>query len=197
MIPRHVEAFSFSRRCGAPWRRPSAATESVAAGDIRQNLFSTCFASDQDGWVVGELGRIFHTTDGGKTFSRSDTGTSRRSSRSPASPTAPSSSPARRAWRCAARDQGESWETLDTGVKRELLERRLRQPAGRRRGRRLRHHGAHRGRRQTWTKIALPTDIVLPEDVAEIVAAGRHPALRRRLRHPRAAAGRSASSASS
>ena len=52
-----------------------AALQPVAIHDIRQNLFSACFSSDRDGWVVGELGRIFHTSDGGKSFTRADTGT--------------------------------------------------------------------------------------------------------------------------
>ena len=52
-----------------------AAQDSFSIREIRQNLFSACFTGEKDGWVVGELGRVFHTTDGGKTFSRSDTGT--------------------------------------------------------------------------------------------------------------------------
>jgi photosystem II stability/assembly factor-like uncharacterized protein len=49
----------------------------VAAREIRQNLFGTCFATPREGWMVGELGRVFHTRDGGATWERQDAGTRR------------------------------------------------------------------------------------------------------------------------
>jgi len=49
----------------------------VTAREIRQNLFGTCFASTHEGWMVGELGRVFHTRDGGATWERQDAGTRR------------------------------------------------------------------------------------------------------------------------
>src|SRR5262245_62815385 len=55
--------------------RASAAP--IALREIRQGLFDTCFATDRDGWMVGELGRIFHTADGGQTWERQDAGTKR------------------------------------------------------------------------------------------------------------------------
>jgi len=56
---------------------PTAAAEPipVAAREIRQNLFGTCFADARQGWMVGELGRVFHTRDGGATWERQDSGT--------------------------------------------------------------------------------------------------------------------------
>jgi photosystem II stability/assembly factor-like uncharacterized protein len=56
---------------------PAAAGEPtpVAAREIRQNLFGTCFADARQGWMVGELGRVFHTADGGATWERQDAGT--------------------------------------------------------------------------------------------------------------------------
>ena len=55
----------------------SARATPVSLREVRQGLFGTCFATDRDGWMVGELGRIFHTTDGGDTWERQDAGTKR------------------------------------------------------------------------------------------------------------------------
>ena len=49
----------------------------VTLREVRQSLFATCFVSDREGWMVGELGRIFHTRDGGATWERQDAGTKR------------------------------------------------------------------------------------------------------------------------
>ncbi len=51
--------------------------EPIELAEVRQNLFATCFPSDKEGWMVGELGRIFHTRDGGQTWDRQDAGTKR------------------------------------------------------------------------------------------------------------------------
>lgn len=53
------------------------AAEPVSLREVRQNLFATCFATPRDAWMVGELGRIFHTADGGATWERQDAGTKR------------------------------------------------------------------------------------------------------------------------
>lgn len=37
---------------------------------VRQSLFGVCYASDTEVWMIGELGRIFHSTDGGATWER-------------------------------------------------------------------------------------------------------------------------------
>ncbi|HEY8518121.1 MAG TPA: YCF48-related protein [Candidatus Binatia bacterium] len=44
--------------------------ETVTPREIRQNLFDTCFPTPTEGWVVGDLGRVFKTTDGGRTWQR-------------------------------------------------------------------------------------------------------------------------------
>src|SRR5215831_15049731 len=49
----------------------------LTAADVKQSLFSTCFVDAQTGWMVGELGRIYHTTDGGKSWVRQDAATKR------------------------------------------------------------------------------------------------------------------------
>jgi photosystem II stability/assembly factor-like uncharacterized protein len=47
-----------------------ADAQQIPSRDIRQNLFDTCFISPTEGWVVGDLGRVFKTTDGGQTWTR-------------------------------------------------------------------------------------------------------------------------------
>jgi photosystem II stability/assembly factor-like uncharacterized protein len=54
-----------------------AAATPVTLREVRQGLFGACLATDRDGWMVGELGRIFHTGDGGETWERQDAGTKR------------------------------------------------------------------------------------------------------------------------
>jgi photosystem II stability/assembly factor-like uncharacterized protein len=49
----------------------------VNLSEVRQSLFAACFPSDKTGWMAGELGRIFRTTDGGATWVRQDAGTKR------------------------------------------------------------------------------------------------------------------------
>jgi photosystem II stability/assembly factor-like uncharacterized protein len=49
----------------------------VSLREVRQGLFAACFAGERDAWMVGELGRIFHTTDGGETWERQDAATKR------------------------------------------------------------------------------------------------------------------------
>jgi len=61
-----------------PGSRAAAADATpVSAREIRQNLFGACFANAREGWMVGELGRVFHTRDGGATWERQDAGTRR------------------------------------------------------------------------------------------------------------------------
>lgn len=48
--------------------------EPLYPDQIRQNLFAACLPTDQVGWVVGELGRILRTEDGGQTWTRQNAG---------------------------------------------------------------------------------------------------------------------------
>src|SRR5256712_13865720 len=61
----------------APAIACAAAGAPVSLREVRQSLFGTCFPTERDGWMVGELGRIFHTGDGGTTWERQDAGTKR------------------------------------------------------------------------------------------------------------------------
>ena len=146
--------------------------QTVARSDIRQNLFSACFASDQEGWVVGELGRVFHTTDGGKTFSRSDVGTRAALLGVTCLGDGSVVIVGQKGLALRSSDKGQSWQKLDTGSKRDLLSVDFATPqvgiAVGDFGTMIRTEDGG----QTWKKIALPTDLVLPEDVAEIVEPG-------------------------
>jgi photosystem II stability/assembly factor-like uncharacterized protein len=51
---------------------PADGAQALHAQQIRQNLFSACIATERVGWVVGELGRILRTEDGGETWTRQD-----------------------------------------------------------------------------------------------------------------------------
>lgn len=52
---------------------PAGAEDSpvtLAPQDIRESLFGACFTSPTEGWVVGDLGRVYKTRDGGKSWTR-------------------------------------------------------------------------------------------------------------------------------
>jgi photosystem II stability/assembly factor-like uncharacterized protein len=51
--------------------------QGIAVREIRQNLFSACVTGRDVAWVVGELGRIFRTADGGATWQRQDAGSTK------------------------------------------------------------------------------------------------------------------------
>lgn len=172
MTPRHRRLFVLAAAWCALAAPARGEQETVARGDIRQNLFSTCFASEQEGWVVGELGRVYHTTDGGKTFSRSDPGT--RTALTGVSCLSDGSVVVvgQKGLALRSTDKGQTWTKLETGSKRDLLSVDFATPqlgvAVGDFGVMIRTEDGG----QTWTKIALPTDLVLPEDVAEIVEPG-------------------------
>ena len=93
----------------------------VSLREVRQSLFGTCFATDREGWMVGELGRIFHTADGGATWERQDAGTKRPF-------LAVSCLDSRTAWIAgkegivyATTDGGVTWTQLQTGSNRHLF----------------------------------------------------------------------------
>jgi photosystem II stability/assembly factor-like uncharacterized protein len=150
----------------------AAAPQPVSRHDIRQNLFSACFSTDHDGWVVGELGRVFHTTDGGASFLRSDTGTRSAFLAVACLPDGSVVVTGQKGLAMKSRDLGATWETLDTGVTRDLLSVSFPTPA---QGVAVGDFGTMirtEDGGKTWSKVALPTDLALPEDVADIVQPG-------------------------
>jgi photosystem II stability/assembly factor-like uncharacterized protein len=144
----------------------------VERSEIRQNLFSTCFISDTEGWVVGELGRAYRTTDGGKTFTRSETGTRAALLAVACLPDGSVVISGQKGLALKSTDHGKSWHALDTGVKRELISVHFATPE---QGIAVGDFGTivrTEDGGTTWTKVPLPSDIVLPEDIAEIVDPG-------------------------
>ncbi len=148
------------------------AADRVTAATIRQNLFSTCFVNEKEGWAVGDLGRIFHTSDGAKTWERSNSG----SSRSFVAITCPDSA---HLWATGqggeiaqSTDGGKTWQMQKSGTTRHLLDIAFVTPQ---RGIAIGDFGTLLRTDDggaTWTKIPLPEDTKLPADVAEVVAPG-------------------------
>jgi photosystem II stability/assembly factor-like uncharacterized protein len=135
--------------------------------EVRQNLFASCFSSDQDGWMVGELGRIFHTTDGGATWERQDAHTKRPF-------LAMSCLDDKTAWIAgkegivyATKDGGTTWTQLDTGSQRHIFT--LEFPTAKR------GHGAGdfgtmihtEDGGATWTVSRVPEAVKLPESALD------------------------------
>jgi photosystem II stability/assembly factor-like uncharacterized protein len=140
-----------------------AGAEPVALGTVRQNLFAACFPTDQEGWMVGELGRIFRTNDGGATWDRQDAGTKRPF-------LAMSCLDAKTAWIAgkegivyATKDGGTTWSQLKTGSNRHIFALEFPTPQ--------RGHGAGdfgtmihtEDGGATWTSARVPEDVKLPE----------------------------------
>lgn len=149
-----------------------AVAEQLTPADIRQNLFSSCFFDDQEGWVVGELGRILHTRDGGRTFRRMamDTRTAFLSVDCLAGGTVVTTG--QHGGMLRSRDQGTTWQKLDTGTDRNLLSVDF---ADANLGLAVGDYGtimrtADGG--ASWTRVPLPESLPLPEDIAEIIEPG-------------------------
>ena len=141
----------------------SALATPVTLREIRQGLFATCFPTDREGWMVGELGRIFRTTDGGETWERQDAGTKRPF-------LAIACLDPRTAWIAGKEgivygttDGGATWTAAKTGSTRHVFSLQF---ANRERG-----HGAgdfgtmihtEDGGR-SWTVAQVPPEVKLPE----------------------------------
>ena len=63
----------------AAWVSSSAvwSAETITPSQLRPNLFGACFLNAQEGWIIGDRGRIYHTNDGAKTLEQLDAGTPR------------------------------------------------------------------------------------------------------------------------
>lgn len=150
----------------------AGAADRVTAATIRQNLFSTCFVNEKEGWAVGDLGRVFHTTDGAKTWERQTLA----GTHSFVALTCPDS---QHLWAVGqagdvvqSSDGGKTWQPQKSGTNRQLLDVAF---ANTQRGVAVGDFGLlirTEDGGNTWTKIALPEDTKLPADVAEVVAPG-------------------------
>jgi photosystem II stability/assembly factor-like uncharacterized protein len=145
----------------------SAAAVPVALREVRQNLFGACFATDREGWMVGELGRIFRTGDGGLTWERQDAGTKRPF-------LAVTCVDARTAWVAGKEgivygttDGGATWRPASTGSSRHVFALQF--------ATRARGHGAgdfgtmihtEDGGGQ-WTVSQVPPEVHLPDSALD------------------------------
>jgi photosystem II stability/assembly factor-like uncharacterized protein len=145
----------------------SAAGTPITLGDVRQNLFAACFPTEREGWMVGELGRIIKTSDGGKTWVRQDAGTKRPF-------LAMSCLDAKTAWIAgkegivyATKDGGDSWTPLTTGSTRHLFAIAFPTPE---RGQGVGDFGTMihtEDGGKTWTVSRVPESVVLPENALD------------------------------
>ncbi len=136
----------------------------VSLREVRQSLFGTCFADAEHGWMVGELGRIFRTDDGGRTWHRQDAGTKR--------PFLAISclDDGRTAWIAgkegivyATKDAGATWTPQNTGSNRHVFTIRFVTAT--------RGHGAGdfgtmihtEDGGATWAVAGVPPDVQLPD----------------------------------
>lgn len=150
----------------------SAAVDRLPVEQLRQNLFATCFVSDQEGFMVGDLARIFHTTDGGKTWDYKE-------APNKLSLVALSCPDKTHLWASGqagdiaySADSGATWQLQASGVTRQLLNIAF---PNTQRGVAVGDAGTMVRTEDggtTWTKIALPPDIKLPPDVADVVDPG-------------------------
>jgi photosystem II stability/assembly factor-like uncharacterized protein len=144
-----------------------AAGTPITLGDIRQNLFAACFPTEREGWMVGELGRIIKTTDGGKTWVRQDAGTKRPF-------LAMSCLDARTAWIAgkegmvyATTDGGDTWKKLETGSTRHIFSMEF---PNAQRGHAVGDFGTMVHTEDggaTWEKTRVPESVALPESALD------------------------------
>jgi photosystem II stability/assembly factor-like uncharacterized protein len=145
----------------------SAAGTPITLGDVRQNLFAACFPTDREGWMVGELGRIIKTTDGGKSWVRQDAGTKRPF-------LAMSCLDAHTAWIAGKEgiiygttDGGDSWKQLETGSPRHIFSIEFPNPQ---RGHAVGDFGTMvhtEDGGKTWTTMRVPESVALPESALD------------------------------
>ena len=145
----------------------SAWAQGIVPRDIRQNLFDTCFASENEGWVVGDLGRVYKTVDGGATWERQTP-----SGRDPMlgiacldGKQAWLSSIAGRVFKTV--DGGATWTPQQTPVKRNLFKIAFATPQ---RGTAVGDFGAivhTEDGGTTWQEVTLPEDFKLPDSALD------------------------------
>lgn len=147
------------------------AAERISAQDLRQNLFSVCAKSATEAWAVGDLGRIFHTTDGGRSWEVQTAGTKR--------PFVAVSCVRDHLWVAGqagqiahSPDGGITWIKQESGTTRNLLDVEF---ADANRGIAIGDFGTllrTEDGGNSWTRIPLPENIELPPDIAEVVQPG-------------------------
>ncbi|GBD24847.1 Ycf48-like protein [bacterium HR30] len=150
---------------------PLFAQAAVPAAEVRQNLFSVCFKNAREGWTVGDLGRIFHTIDGGQNWRIYSANTKR--------PFVAISCVGDKLWVAGqggqiafSPDGGLNWHMQPSGTNRNLLDIEF---VNGQQGLAVGDFGTllrTEDGGNTWTKISLPENIELPPDIAEVVQPG-------------------------
>jgi photosystem II stability/assembly factor-like uncharacterized protein len=125
--------------------------------------------SSQEGWIIGDRGRIFYTTDGGKTLERLDAGTPRAFLSIACFPDKSLVLTGKSGIVYRSPNGGRTFEAQPSGVERNLVSVAF---GDQKTGIAVGDAGtivrtADGG--STWQKIAVPTDIPLPEEVADVV----------------------------
>jgi photosystem II stability/assembly factor-like uncharacterized protein len=139
----------------------------VSLREVRQSLFGACFPTEHEGWMVGELGRIFHTTDGGATWDRQDAGTKRPF-------LAITCVDPRTAWVAGKEgivygtsDAGTTWTQATTGSNRHVFSLQF---VTRERGHGVGDFGTMihtEDAGQHWSVMAIPPEVQLPESALD------------------------------
>jgi photosystem II stability/assembly factor-like uncharacterized protein len=149
-----------------------AEADTVASADIRQGLFSTCFVSDKEGWAVGDLGRIFHTTDGAQTWEVQSAGTKQAFVTAACVDSSHAWIGGQAGQMARTTDGGKTWSKMESGTDRQILSIHF---TDRQNGLAVGDFGTilrtdNGG--TTWAKIPVPQDTKLPEDMIGIVEPG-------------------------
>jgi photosystem II stability/assembly factor-like uncharacterized protein len=136
--------------------------------ELRQNLFGTCFTSEQEVFMVGELGRIFHSADGGASWQRQLTDTRRPF-------LAVSCVGPGQAWIAGKEgilyrttDGGASWQSVKSGSNRHVFALQF---VDAQRGHAAGDYGAMvhtEDGGQTWTQQRVPESFSLPEEAIDM-----------------------------
>jgi photosystem II stability/assembly factor-like uncharacterized protein len=139
---------------------------------VRQNLYATCFASESVGLAVGDLGRIFHTTDGAKTWEIQTVGTKMPFVAAACIDEKTAFIAGQAGQIAQTTDAGASWTLLKSGVERQLLDIAF---VDGRTGIAVGDYGTILRTEDggvTWSKVAVPADTQLPEEYFGIVDPG-------------------------
>jgi photosystem II stability/assembly factor-like uncharacterized protein len=154
--------------CSAAW-----STEMIKVADLRPNLFGACFLTAQEGWIIGDRGRIFYTTDGGRTLERLAVDTSRAFLDITCFPDKSLVLVGKVGIIYRSSDGGRTFQALDSGVKKNLLsvafssDKQIGIAVGDA-GTIIRTEDGG----TSWHKVDVPRDIQLPEEIAEVVDPG-------------------------
>jgi len=144
----------------------------VPASDVRQNLYASCFVDPQEGWVVGDLGRVFHTSDGGLNWTIQATGTKQPFS-SIACPSRDNLLIAGQGGQISqSKDGGTTWTPQQSGAERQLLDIAF---SSAQVGLAVGDYGTilrTEDGGNNWARVEIPADLQLPPDVAEVTQPG-------------------------